>query len=235
MSDQAPYQRIKESLLQRVKSGDWRPGDTIPGELQLADDFSCARATVHRALRELADEGIFERRRKAGTRVAVPTGRSVALDIPLVDQEIRATGAEYGYRLLARALEQLPPVAAESLDRAPGEQALHLTCLHYADRRPFQVEDRWIDPGTVPEALDAPFDEEGPNAWLLRNVPWTDAEHAIFASAADKDVAAALSIPSSSPVLAVERRTWNQKGPVTFVRFFYPGESYRLRTSFAAR
>lgn len=235
MSDIAPYQRIKDTLMDRVRSGTWLPGDTIPGELQLAEDFGCARATVNRAVRELADQGVFERRRKAGTRVALPTGRSVALDIPLVEQEIRATGAAYSYSLLSCSMADLDPVAAAALDRKPGESALHVICLHYADRQPFQVEDRWIDTDTVPEAQKASFAEEGPNAWLLRNVPWSEAEHAIYASSADHTVSDVLHVKHPAAVLVVERRTWNAKGPVTFVRFFYPSDSYRLRTSFAAR
>ncbi|NEU34752.1 GntR family transcriptional regulator, partial [bacterium LRH843] len=90
---------------------------------------NCARSTVHRALRELAEEGVLERKRKTGTRVAYPTGRSLALDISLVEDEIKATGASYQYQLLERKLAPLPPTVAAHLNRAPGEEALHLLCL----------------------------------------------------------------------------------------------------------
>ena len=46
----------------------------IPGEEALAREFGCARATVNRALRDLAEAGVLERRRKAGTRVALQPG-----------------------------------------------------------------------------------------------------------------------------------------------------------------
>lgn len=235
MTEAAPYQRIKHDLRDRIHTGLWRPGDTIPGEMQLAKEFGCARATVHRALRELAEEGVLERRRKTGTRVAYPTGRSLALDIPLVQDEIRSTGAEYQYRLLHLAIEPLPALAAMALDRATGDNALHLQCLHFADRRPYQFEDRWIDPQTVPECVDEPFDEIGPNPWLVQNVPWTNAEHTISAETASERIAEILDIPEGDPVLIVERRTWNDTGPVTMVRFHHPGRTHRLRTPFATR
>lgn len=232
MTEIAPYLRIKDDLLDRVRTGLWRPGDTIPGELQLAEDFGCARATVHRALRELAEEGILERRRKTGTRVAYPKARSLAFDIHLVEDEIRATGAAYQYRLLERTIAPLPGSEAAALDRNPGEEALHLRCLHFADRRPYQLEDRWIDIATVPEAVEEPFDTVGPNPWLVRNVPWTDAEHTILADLATGAVSEALGIPEGDPVLIVERRTWNDRGAVTTVRFHHPGRTHRLRTPF---
>ena len=235
MPDPAPYQRIKDTLLERVHSGLWQPGDSIPGEQQLAVDFNCARSTVHRALRELAEEGVLERKRKTGTRVAYPTGRSLALDISLVEDEIKATGASYQYQLLERKLAPSPPTVAAHLNRAPGEEALHLLCLHYADRHPYQLEDRWIDPQTVPEAREEGFDKIGPNPWLLRNVPWTEAEHVISADLATGTVASALGLKEGEPVLIVERRTWNAKGPVTTVRFHHPGRTHRLRSAFAPR
>ena len=52
---------------------DWPPGALIPGEEALAQEFGVARATVNRALSELARAGVLERRRKAGTRVAAGT------------------------------------------------------------------------------------------------------------------------------------------------------------------
>lgn len=235
MTEAAPFQRIKDDLLGRIRAGTWMPGDTIPGEQQLAEDFGCARATVHRALRELAEEGVIERRRKAGTRVALPQARSLALAIPLVEEEIRATGADYLYRLLHRDIAALPAAEAAALDRAPGDRALHLRCLHYADRRPYQLEDRWIDLDTVPAAADADFGETGPNPWLLRNVPWTDAEHTIHADLAEGAVAEALALPPGDPVLIVERRTWNAAGPVTAVRFTHPGRTHKLKTAFGVR
>ncbi|NMM43177.1 UTRA domain-containing protein [Rhodospirillaceae bacterium KN72] len=235
MRELAPYLRIKEDLLDRVRSGTWKPGDLIPGEQRLAEQFGCARATVHRALRELAEEGVLERRRKAGTRVARPTSRSVAFDIPLVEDEIRATGARYHYELLEREIAPLPPAEAASLERATGTPALHLRCLHFADRRPYQLEDRWIDIDTVPEAVDVDFAAEGANGWLVHNVPWTDAEHSIHADLAAGEIARSLNLTDGDPVLVVERRTWNDKGPVTTVRFHHPGRSHRLRTAFVAR
>lgn len=234
-NQQAPYQRIKEDLLERVRSGIWSPGDTIPGELTLAQEFDCSRSTVHRAVRELADEGVFERRRKTGTVVSRQKGRSLSFDIPLVEDEIRNSGADYLYQLLYRKVDPLPPADAAALDRKPGDKALHLRCLHFANRRAYQYEDRWIDLNTVPEAAEVSFEQEGPNNWLVSNIPWTDAEHTIVAAAASGDVADALNLPVGDPVLVVERRTWNTKGTVTAVRFYHPGSSHRLRTRFQAR
>ena len=65
------WEAIHANVLQRIRTREWGPGALIPTEEALAREFGCARATVSRALREVAAAGLLERRRKAGTRVAL--------------------------------------------------------------------------------------------------------------------------------------------------------------------
>jgi len=70
------WQDLQSEILNRIQSRHWKPGELIPNEVDLADEFGCARATVNRALRAVADTGLLERRRKAGTRVGfIPCAR----------------------------------------------------------------------------------------------------------------------------------------------------------------
>ena len=102
------YHAVKADLLGRIARGQWGPGALLPGEVELARGYGCARATVNRAMRELAEEGVVERRRKAGTRVRASPRRRARLDIPLVRQEVEERGAAYGYALLSRELVEAP-------------------------------------------------------------------------------------------------------------------------------
>ena len=161
------WQAIQAEVLRRIHARDWPPGHTIPNEVDLAREFGCARATVNRALQSLADSGLLERRRKAGTRVALhPVGKAT-LDIPVLRQEIETRSMTYGYRLVERALACAP--AALGTDKT----ALHLIALHYADDVPYVVEDRWINLTSVPAAAEQPFDRISANEWLVITAPYT--------------------------------------------------------------
>ena len=222
------YRAVKADLLARIRAGEWAPGARIPDEIDLAGAFGCARATVNRALRELAEDGVVERRRKAGTFVAENRARPARVEIPLIDREIAAQGRAYGYRLLARQEAVPPPEIAGRLELRREETALHVLCLHLGDGVPWQLEDRWINLATVPVAREAAFDAIGPNAWLVREIPFTDAEHAFGAQNAGAAEAAHLGILPGDALFVVERRTWLQGRVVTFVRLMRPGKNYRL-------
>ena len=107
------WEDIRAEVLRRISTQEWPAGVLIPTEEALAQEFGCARATVSRALRELAQAGVVERRRKAGTRVAVLPVRRATLEIPVIRQEVQARGQAHGFQLL-RAERLAPPVPVAS-------------------------------------------------------------------------------------------------------------------------
>ena len=145
------YQNIKNEMREWIQTGIWKQGGLIPVEAALAKEFGCARATVNRALRKLAQEGILERRRKAGTRVVMPVGRSANFEIPRIRLEIEETGATYRYALLLREVTVPTANVRNKLETSQKIRSLHLHCLHYSNEAPFQFEDRWINLKSIPE------------------------------------------------------------------------------------
>ena len=145
------YQNIKNEMREWIQTGIWKQGGLIPVEAALAKEFGCACATVNRALRELAQKGILERRRKAGTRVVMPVGRSANFEIPRIRLEIEETGATYRYALLLREVTVPPANVRSKLETSQEIRSLHLHCLHYSNEAPFQFEDRWINLKSIPK------------------------------------------------------------------------------------
>lgn len=229
MSARVSYKHVKDHVLERIRSGQWRPGELIPKEQALADSFGCARMTVHRALRELAEAGLVERRRRSGTRVALQTSRNATLEIPRVDREIEATGAHYCYQRLSRRQVGADPMLRERLALTRRSRLLHVRCVHFAGATPFQFEERWINLEVVPEALEQSFKSVPPNIWLLEHKPWSRVEHVIRAANASAALAGHLDLAEGDAMLVIERRTWSEAQVITFVRQSHPGHFYTLR------
>lgn len=230
MSDGPVYQKIKREMLARIQAGEWKPGEVIPGEQALSESFGCARVTVNRALRELAEQGLVERKRKAGTIISQRHARAESFTIPLVKDEVEARGASYGYRLLDRRVEKPKASIAQKLNISSSKKALHVFSLHFADGRPFQLENRWINLDVVPKAKAESFEDEGPNSWLVSYVPYTDAEHELSAVNASAEEADLLGVTAGDALFRIERRTWLLSGVVTTVVLSYPGRDYRLQS-----
>ncbi|WP_246227549.1 GntR family transcriptional regulator [Roseobacter ponti] len=223
------WQSVRAEVLRRIHARDWKPGEMIPNEADLAAEFGCARSTVNRALRDIAQSGLLDRRRKAGTRVASNPAARATLTIPVMREEIEGTGRKYGYQLLSRSTE-IPPVAeSAAMQLPPDGTLLHIRALHLADDRPFALENRWIDPGVVPGVADAHFERISANEWLLQNAAYTHGEIAFSATVAGPADAPLLGCAAGAPLFVTERLTWDTTRAVTRVRIlFAPG--YQMRT-----
>src|SRR3954467_3090894 len=64
------YEQIKILLTQCLVAGEWKPGEAIPSELELAARYQVSQGTVRKAIDELAGENIVVRRQGRGTFVA---------------------------------------------------------------------------------------------------------------------------------------------------------------------
>jgi len=223
------WQAVQQEALHRINSRVWKPGELIPNEVQLANEFGCARATVNRALQNLADSGLLERRRKAGTRVATHPVRKATLDIPIIRNEIVGKGNAYRYSLIKTETVAPPPGTAARMRLQPDEKVLHLKCLHMANGKPYVFENRWINPNVVPEVSGVDFSERSPNEWLVENIHFTAGDITFSALSAGSLEAEILSCEHGEGLFVIDRSTWKDDRAITSVRLiFAPG--YQMHT-----
>src|SRR2546422_9673494 len=64
------YQQIKTLIVRSLQAAEWRPGEAIPSETELASRFQVSQGTVRKAIDELASENLLVRRQGKGTFVA---------------------------------------------------------------------------------------------------------------------------------------------------------------------
>lgn len=230
--DATLHHRILSDIEGRIVSGEWPPGYRLPFEVDLAAQYGCSRMTANKVLTHLARTGLIERRRKSGSFVMQPVTQAAVLEIHDIEAEVRSLKLPYAYRLQRQSRRQAKPADRQHLELSEAAPVLELVCLHSAGDRPFCLEERLINLGTVPEAGGEDFSASPPGSWLLSQVPWSTAEHRIYALSASAEVAKALDIARAAACLVIERRTWGNTGPVTFVRFTYPGDRHALVARF---
>lgn len=224
------WQSVQDEVLRRIHAREWAPGDLIPNEADLAVEFGCARSTVNRALRSLADSGLLDRKRKAGTRVAAQPVAKATLDIAVLRDEVEEHGAKYGYQLILREII-VPPLSVSGAMKTPAQEALlHVRALHLADDAPYAIEDRWINTSIVPDAEGEAFEFVSANEWLMKHAPYTHGEIAFSAVLASSTDAEIMGVSDPSALFSIDRLTWDSDVSVTKVKLlFAPG--YQLRTN----
>lgn len=230
----ALYERIKGAIRDKVRAGEWRPGDKIPSENDLAKAMKASRMTVNRALRELSDQGELIRRGGVGTFVAEARPASTLLMIARIGDEIRARGHRYDWSVIKKGREKASAEVAAALDLEEGSPVFHIVCVHRENGLPVQLEVRHVNPICVPRFLDQTFDSQPPSEYLLSVLPADEIEHTVDAVLPNAE-AKLLKVAKSEPCLLLTRRTWSGGTPVTFARLLYPASRYRLGCRFSAK
>lgn len=219
------YRQIKSLLMQRLESGEWRPGEAIPSEAELATRFNVSQGTVRKAIDELAAENLLLRRQGKGTFVAshddpraffrflrlVPLsgGREQAESVPLECWRAKAG-----------------PEVARMLELNIGEPISIVRRLLRFAGKPVVVDEIYL-PGSIFGSLTLEMlqEYEGSLYSFFENrfgVRMTRAEERLRAVPADRSSAELLGVPEGSPLLSVERVSFSYGDkPVEWRRGLY--------------
>jgi GntR family transcriptional regulator, histidine utilization repressor len=223
-----PYVTVKAALRERIAKGGWKSGVRLPSERELVQAFGCARMTVHRALRELGEEGLIERRRGSGSYVAELHPISNLLQVRDIHDEIRARGHAHSTRVLGLAREKADAATAVAMRLPRGAAVYRVQLVHLESGVPIQLEDRHVNPALAPDLLARDFTQVTPSFVLFEHAPLTEAEQVVEAVLASAEQARALEVAVGSALLMVSRRTVSQGAVASIARLYHPGGRYRL-------
>jgi GntR family transcriptional regulator len=227
------YQQIKALLLRSLQGGEWKPGESIPSELELASRFRVSQGTVRKAIDELATENLLVRRQGKGTYVATHAEEQIQYRfLRLMPQDGPVTGMARHFLDCRRM--RAPASVARSLGLAAGEPTLEVRRTLWRNGEPVVLDDIWL-PAQLFKGLTAErlSDYEGPMYGLFETefgVRMIRAEEKIRAVAADEATAELLHVAPGAPLLSVERlsHTYGDK-PVELRRGLYNTSAHYYR------
>ena len=202
------YQQIKALITQSLQSGEWKPGELIPSEVELAGRFKVSQGTVRKAIDELAAENLVMRRQGKGTFVSTHhEARAHFRFLRLVPDEGVPHYPESKFIEVKRV--RAPADVARLMDLKSGDAVIFIKRVQYFDGVPTIVEELWL-PGLIFKGLTAErlVEYKGPMYGLFETEFGTRmirASEQIRAVCADEGAAQLLGIAPGTPMLSSER------------------------------
>ncbi len=226
------YQQIKSLLLQSLDRGEWKPGEAIPSELELAARFQVSQGTVRKAIDELAAENLLLRRQGKGTFVATHHEAKVRFRFLRLTPDDGKQSVS-GSKILECRRVKAPADIAALLDLRTADMVVNMRRLLSFDQTPTILDDIWL-PGAVFKGLTAESlgRYRGPLYGLFESefgVSMVRADEKIRAVAATQEQADTLKIAHGNPLLQVERVSYTygdrpmevRRGLYVTERFYY--------------
>lgn len=202
------YQRLRDEMLAKISSGDWRPGEPIPTEAELTKTYGIAIGTVRKAVDTLVNDGLLQRSQGRGTFVRRPDFNASLFRF---FRQVDGAGTQQipTSRILSRSLEQPSKTVSEALKLASNERVIRLQRLRVIDERNTLCEDIWLpasrfgallelDPATYGNLL-YPFYEQQCGQLIAC------ARETLSVESADAHTAITLGVEAGKPVVVIER------------------------------
>jgi GntR family transcriptional regulator len=229
------YRQIKLLITRSLEAGEWKPGEAIPAETDLAQRFRVSQGTVRKAIDELADDNLLVRRQGKGTFVATHAEEKIQYRfLRLAPDDAKPRGMERHF-LDCRRMRAPAPIA-RALELKGTEGAILVRRTLAQDATPVVLDEIWLPAGLFKGlTADRLTDYVGPMYGLFESefgVRMIRAEEKIRAVAADEATAPLLEVAAGTPLLSVERLsyTYGDK-PVELRRGLYRTDRHYYRNS----
>jgi len=222
------YAKVKQHILDGVARGKWTDGARLPSEHELREALGVSRMTIHRALREMSDDGLVTRVQGVGTFLSVPKLKSPLVEIVDIADDIKSRGHTHTTRLIT--LESLTANVSLSgiFGVRVGAKLFHSVVVHLENGIAVQLEERYVSPFFAPRYLQQDFTANTTTQYLRAISPATEVENQVTAIRPDAATCRLLNIDLEEACLQLSRRTWVSGTPTTQNYFTYPGSRYML-------
>jgi GntR family transcriptional regulator len=234
------YRQIARLITNSLQAGEWKPGEAIPSELELAARYKVSQGTVRKAIDELAAGNLLVRRQGKGTYVATHAEETTQFRFLRLAPDVAAGAVQPAPRepLARRFLEcrrlRAPAEVARAIGLHGGEAALQVRRLLYFRGRPVVLDEIWLSAalfkGLTSSRLSA---YQGPMYGLFETefgVRMVRAEEQIRAVTATPAAAELLEVAPGAPLLSVERVAYTYGDrPVELRRGLYDTAAHHYR------
>jgi len=230
------YQQIKGLILQSLQSGEWKPGEAIPSEMDLAARYRVSQGTVRKAIDELAAENLLIRRQGRGTFVSTHAEQHVQYRFLrlMPDRGDRQSEGPAERDIIDCKRLRASAEIARLLALRTGDSVLQARRVLSFAGRPTILEDLWL-PGTPFKGLTAErlSQYHGPMYALFETefgVRMVRAEEKIRAVLPDAAQATLLKVAKNTPLLSVERIAYTYNDvPMELRRGLYLTDTHHYR------
>ncbi len=225
------YSRIQEYIAERILSGKLAPEEKIQSEREISEDLGVSRMTVRRAITELVNEGLLERKHGSGTYVARPKVTYEAWELANYVQAMQRRNIAAASQLLEFSEVVASRRLAETLQIEIGNPIYRISILRLANRVPVILERVFIPCKLCPGLEEWNLEKTSVSDLLIEeyHITPTRISQTVEAAVASETVAQQLRVGEGFPLLLLSRVIFaEEEAPVVFAQDFLRGDYVRI-------
>lgn len=230
-SPQPLYLQIRDTLKQQILDGTYAEHQKLASENELMALFRVSRITVRQALRELHNEGLVFSAQGKGSFVSRPKATQSLQTLEGFEEAMVAAGFSAATRVISISQLLAPKAVQSALRLGPAQEVLEVKRVRYVNQSPVSVDLSYFPMSVGARLLGRDLARDiFPMLENELGIPLGVADIKVGAAVADDDTARPLRVTAASPVLRVERLTFDTAGqPVDFEYLLIRGDAYQYQ------
>ncbi|MEN6315269.1 MAG: GntR family transcriptional regulator [Clostridiaceae bacterium] len=229
----AIYYQLKQVLIEKIKSGDFKENEQIPTEAELCKMFNISKAPVRQALTELESENYIYKIRGKGSFVSSNYIKQPMAKLHSFTEDIEEIGHKPGARLLGKSIVPADFEVARALNIKEGGKTLQAVRMRYIDDEIYSLNYSYFSIDKFPEIEQLDFNalsiykviEQGLSCEIVRAI------QTLEATATSPTISKIIDRQIGSPLLLMSRITFIRKDlkemPLEFVKVYFMPDKYK--------
>lgn len=221
------YYQLKEILIEKIKDGSWKEGNSVPSERVLMEEYKVSRATVRKALDELTIEGLIYKKKGLGTFVSKSKViQNLVGELSFVHQ-VKKQGLLPSSKVLYCGIEmKLSERIKECLRLNEFQEVFKILRVRYADHEPLILETLYVPQEYSPDLLEEDLEQLAIFQYLEENcnLHLTHSTLEIEPVIISEFEAIQLDTLASSPALLLERILYTKEKAAVYQKRLIRGD-----------
>ena len=227
MARKTRYQQIADTIMEKISNGELQPGDALPSELDLKDQYGVSRDTIRQAIKSLVEEDILERIQGSGTYVKKPKVDYQVYQLQSFSESVADKSLPLKTDVLTFELMAADEILADIFELEEGTRLYHIERLRHIEGRPAVFEESWMPVDLFPE-MNMEILSRSKYEYVEKTKGWPIdfADEEISARTPTGKISKLLNIEEINPIICKITSTKLKDG-VTFdygVCYFHPNE-----------
>lgn len=226
------YVQLEEILRAKIEKGELKPGERLPGEIELCQAYAVSRTVVRQALKDLTDEGLILRDKGKGTFVAEPKiSESLVQKLTGFYQDM----VDRGFTPVTQVLKQEVVPASEKiagyLGLKPDTPVIEIQRLRFIQDEPIVLVTSFLPYALCPKLIHTDLSRQSLYAFLEKEagVFIARGRRTIEAVAAGEYEARLLQVERGAPLIKLDSVSYlSDDTPMEYYRAFHRGDRSRF-------
>lgn len=226
------YIQLKNIIEDKIKEEDWEPGDIIPSEKELQQQFEVSRITVRQAIKELENEGLVKKKQGKGTFVSFPKLSHKLPNLTSFTEDIESKGLNPESEIIS--IEKvINAEVAEKLGAKSQTVFLNVRRLRLINGEAVGIHDCYLNTSILAQEAIKEIKDMNNETSLYDiienyNINISHADETLEGGVSDPYISRLLGIKKDFPLLILERITYtDQNEAFEFVKMHYRADKYK--------